>query len=277
MKLLRQTFCHIEGVGESIEKNRWKSSIISLEDLHDNAHLFFKGNKIDVIKKSARGSLRALEKGDRKFFFDKLPKNLKWRIVPQHCERVAYLDIETTGLSFPPRNCSTSISVVINGKLHQAHSKSQKKSLLAKVANESDLLVTYYGSCFDLPFLKSEFDFDPQIPHIDLCFWLRRHKLVGGLKKICQKTKEVPKRKTIGLDGFGAVTLWQEHLKGNSKALPTLLTYNAEDTTCLPILLKKAFQLETKSIKHLPFYDLNIGKIPKITTKADLPLIRSLF
>ena len=95
-------------------------------------------------------SAERLGTGDARFFADRLPPAEHWRVFPQF-RRVAYLDIETTGLSAstatsPPSRCTTaSVRTYVRG---------DNLDRLGEDLAGYRLLVTYNGKCFDVPFLR---------------------------------------------------------------------------------------------------------------------------
>jgi uncharacterized protein YprB with RNaseH-like and TPR domain len=94
-----------------------------------------------------------------------------------------------------------------------------------------DLLITFFGSAFDLPYLKATY---PRLildqPHIDLCFLAKRLGLRGGLKQIEPLAGIERSGSLRGLDGWDAVRLWNRWRYGHeTAALELLLAYNAAD------------------------------------------------
>ena len=131
-------------------------------------------------------------------------------------------------------------------------------------------MVTFNGLCFDLPFLRQEFDLELGMPHVDLRVWLRRHDLKGGLKAIQAALPEVHQRSSMDIDGFDAVRLWRMHKRGVPRALETLMTYNAEDSVCLQPLLYLAYARELEAHSHLRLQSLPEAPVlPAISTQVD--------
>ena len=87
-----------------------------------------------------------------------------------------------------------------------------------------ELVITFNGACFDLPFIKRCFP-GISLPkgHIDLRFVLKKMGLGGGLKKIEKDTGIIRSDEIEGVDGFEAVRLWQQYQWGDEKALSTLI------------------------------------------------------
>ena len=103
------------------------------------------------------------------------------------------------------------------------------------------LIVTFFGTGFDLPFLRNAYGLQfPQL-HIDLCFLFRALGYRGGLKAIEDRLGIIRAEDTQGLSGYDAVRLWNLWTHGNEEALDVLLAYNREDVINMQILLEWAF------------------------------------
>nr|AIF20709.1 Ammonia permease [uncultured marine group II/III euryarchaeote KM3_92_B07] len=199
----------------------------------------------------------ALEMKDAKFFATNLQSSMHWMLLKEFQEHVCYLDIETTGLyrDFD----KVTVVGIYDGHSFQnlVRGRGLSKKAIQKSLSGCKLLVTYYGSCFDLPFLQSEFyGIDLNIPHFDLCFGGRKVGLTGGLKKIERRLGISRDSSISSVDGFEAVTLWYSFQKGNEKSLKKLLDYCMADTINLskmaPLVFEKLNQLETSiRLDHL--------------------------
>lgn len=273
--MIRKTFTHIPGIGEKKEVELWNSGVTDWEHLYDDCSQFFGDKLSSKILKALEDSLRRYEKKDLHHFYSRLPRKHLWRLMPGHEKSTAFVDIETTGLTPPPRGKVTTISVLLDGKLYQAHEPKSKEKLVKKLEDESKLIVSYYGEVFDLPFLRKQYKRPLEKAHVDLCFALRRHGLTGGLKVVEKKAKIGFKRKSEGLDGFAAVVLWDMFEEGDRRALETLLAYNGEDTLVLQKLAQKLFSLESK-ISAANTDNLSFPKLPKILFKAHQSTIQKV-
>ena len=137
------------------------------------------------------------------------------------------------------------------------------------------ILITYNGSCFDLPFIRNYFGIAVDHIHIDLRYLLRSLGYSGGLKR-CEKSLGLDRAELNGVDGYFAVLLWREYKKrGNAKALETLLAYNMADTVNLETLMVQAFNMK---VSETPFHELRIPLPcpPCIPFKPDAALIDEL-
>jgi uncharacterized protein YprB with RNaseH-like and TPR domain len=114
-----------------------------------------------------------------------------------------------------------------------------KDDLLAALAR-TDVMYSYNGASFDLPFIAAKLDVDlaSVFRHRDLMYHCWRRNLWGGQKKV--EVQLGICRETAGMDGAHAVTLWNDYrLNGNPDALRTLLFYNAEDVRNLARIRRK--------------------------------------
>jgi uncharacterized protein YprB with RNaseH-like and TPR domain len=116
---------------------------------------------------------------------------------------------------------------VVQGRNHSASS-------LAEHRSEANLLATFNGKRFDVPFLETAFDRSIDLPHLDLMYPCRRLDLTGGLKPIEQELGI--DRDRPDLTGRDAVRLWRRYERGDTEALETLVSYNRDDTENLRAL-----------------------------------------
>lgn len=152
----------------------------------------------------------------------------------------AYLDIETTGLS--PFNCEITVIGIhlCRGKktrLVQMVGRDIDSGSLLEVLDGVDIIYTYNGSRFDLPFihLKYGVNLAELFDHRDLMYDCWRYNLKGGLKAVERQLGI--NRELKGVDGFEAVKLWWKYVDSfDLDALATLLAYNKEDVVNLKVL-----------------------------------------
>ncbi|MDX9802576.1 MAG: ribonuclease H-like domain-containing protein [Dehalococcoidales bacterium] len=156
----------------------------------------------------------------------------------------AYIDIETTGLS--PLSCSITVVGIYlvgsdGGQLVQLVGDNITRAGIEEAVCEVGTIYTYNGQRFDLPFIHDVLGLDLRKhcqTHRDLMFDCWRHNLYGGLKKV--EVKLGISRQIEGIGGLEAVLLWRRYQQyGDTRALHTLLKYNAEDVMNLKILKEK--------------------------------------
>jgi uncharacterized protein YprB with RNaseH-like and TPR domain len=257
--LLRETFVHIPGIGPSKERKLWDAGVRDWSAFRDPSP-----RAAEVLRRSEV----ALAENDLHWFYGMLPRSELWRLVPGNLKDAAFLDIETTGLGPPPQAESTTITFVFRGELFQEHERARKLRLIRDILSECSLIVSFFGEVFDVPFLEKEFGLEFRKAHVDLCFWLKRHGLKGGLKRIQKLFAEIPERDSMDIDGFDAVRLWKLHQRGVKGALDTLLTYNAEDTIVLEPLLMRAWELERAARPERGLPELRARRMPVVRTRV---------
>jgi hypothetical protein len=183
-----------------------------------------------------RDSVERLECRDFEFFAKSLPTSEHWRAFREFSDKVAYVDIETTGLS--PGSSYITVVGVYDGKEARTFVKGIDLDDILDIFPKYEYLVTFNGARFDLPFIKREF---PEIEfnqlHADLMYPLRRIKLSGGLKKIECELGISRAEETVGISGFDAVRLWHQYERGDEDALDLLLKYNREDIVNLKTII----------------------------------------
>jgi uncharacterized protein YprB with RNaseH-like and TPR domain len=155
----------------------------------------------------------------------------------------AYLDIETTGLS--PTECMITVvgMYICNGedtKVVQLVGKDITKDSLSSALEGVNVLHTYNGSRFDLPFIHGciGIDLNRMFPHRDLMYDCWKNNLYGGLKAVERQLGI--ERKLKDMNGWEAVKLWWKYVESfDLEALNKLLEYNKEDVVNLKTLKGK--------------------------------------
>ncbi|HMN68670.1 MAG TPA: ribonuclease H-like domain-containing protein [Bdellovibrionales bacterium] len=254
--MIENSFVHLPGIGHDTEARFWSSGVRDWNDLEQNLGTLFGHAKAVKIARALQECRAARESGELSYFQARLKGADMWRLIPDFFsngrrDEIAYLDIETTGLGFPPACASTTIAVLFKGKLEVEHVHERKRLLMHELERDAKLLVTFNGSTFDLPFLRREFKVDLRQPHVDMRYWLARLGRRGGLKKIQATFHDVPQRDYMDIDGFDAVRLWNLHRRAVPNALETLMTYNAEDTLVLEHLVHRCLTLEARRFPAL--------------------------
>ena len=160
--------------------------------------------------------------------------------------REAFLDIETTGLS--PSWCEiTVVGIHIfdggdTGFVQLVGEEITAEKLLTALEG-TQIIYTYNGSRFDLPFIRSRLGINlaELFTHCDLMYHCWRNDLHGGLKGV-ERQLGIPRR-LQEINGYQAVRLWWRYVNDyDQDALDTLLEYNKEDVINLKTLKELLFK-----------------------------------
>jgi len=262
--MLRSTFLHIPGIGPVTEKTIWSRNIYSWNDFMEKRRkVGLSGNLANRIEKWLRRSERALEKKDALFFSTRLSQRDLWRLYPEFKDRTAFLDIETTGLSF----CYDDITLIglYNGKDVKTFVQGQNLGDFESEIKKYSIIVTYNGTLFDLRFIREKLGQQLVPPvHIDLRFLLKRLGYTGGLKSVEKQMNICREEEVADLSGFDATVLWNRYVRGDDYALKSLVKYNLADIVNLKTMLELAYQrLHETLLGDSAEYEFDSG-VPKI-------------
>jgi uncharacterized protein YprB with RNaseH-like and TPR domain len=228
---VENSFIGVDGVGEQTERSIWEQGITHWDEFEPSVVGGKRGDRIDQFIRTSREYLDA---ADVAYFDRQFPSSEQWRLYETFDDRACFFDIETTGLD-EHRNQVTTVSLHQNGDTETlvAGDDLTAGNLRAAFA-DADLLVTFNGKRFDVPFLEANFDIDLQRPHLDLMYTAKKIGLSGGLKQV---EKDIGiERDRPDISGRDAVRLWREHERGQDGSLETLISYNREDTVNLRTL-----------------------------------------
>lgn len=246
--MLRNSFCHIPGIGLKSEQELWRAGVLDWNDVLNNGKISLPRMGYQALTNYVKKSMSHLERGDAAYFGRTLPKSETWRLFREFKDSMAYLDIETTGLGGGLDHITT-IAMYDGAKIrHYVYGRNLER-FIEDITNY-DVLVTYNGACFDVPFIERYFGVRLAQAHIDLRFVLKSLGYSGGLKG-CERQMGLDRKDLKGVDGYFAVLLWRDfEAKKNEKALETLIAYNVLDAVNLETLLTIAYN---KKIEQTPF------------------------
>jgi uncharacterized protein len=246
--MLHNTFVHLSGIGCIRERELWNRGILDwgrfLRALSD-------GLLRERVYRSAvptvHESLGAINKGDIGFFKTLLPEDEIWRVYPQFAKEALFLDIETTGFVAADHEV-TMIATLARGK-HALFVNGINLDEFPSYVAQFPLLVTFNGSQFDLPFLRTHFpDVSLDQSHIDLRFVLNSLGYEGGLKAVEYAFGIRRDPALQGVNGLEAARLWYRYRQGEHAALKMLALYNLTDAVDLAQLMTHAVALKTRQL-----------------------------
>jgi hypothetical protein len=240
--LLEHTFIHIPGIGPKTEQYLWKQGILTWTDFLDHKKPIFSPKRDALINRELEISLD--HRHDLLYFVNRLLPSDLWRIFEPFRDQAVYLDIETSG-GYQGLDEITVIGL-FDGRKVQTFVNGKNLDDFEEAINTYQLVITFNGSCFDLPYLRRWFKNISLPPaHIDLRFLLKKLGLRGGLKAIERQMGLIRDKEVEGLNGLDAVLLWKAYQWGDQTALERLILYNTMDI----VQLKPLMELSVREMK----------------------------
>jgi uncharacterized protein YprB with RNaseH-like and TPR domain len=237
--MIERTFVHLPHIGPRTEMNLWRRSILTWDDLEDHlnnwpGHPERRHRMVSRLRESREHRHQAA------FFHKYLPTGERWRLYREFQHSCAFLDIETTGVS---DTHEITVIGLYDGEHMYHFINGENLDEFEKAIEGYDLLVTFNGSRFDLPFIVNSFhNFHFRQAHIDLLHVARRLGHRGGLKSIEPLFGICRDPDIQEMSGYEAVILWQQHLRGDPDALKRLLLYNEADVVNLKTIMDIAWE-----------------------------------
>ncbi len=271
--MLQHTFCHVPGIGAKTEEKIWDSGVLAWSDFKEPYPSGFPQNKIRILENHLCQSIEQIDSNNPGYFTKRLPADQVWRLFPDFRDRVAYIDIETTGLEY--ENMITTIALY-DGLSIKWYVNGENLEEFQDDILEYSVIITYNGKCFDVPFIEKFFRIKMNHAHVDLRYVLSGLGFKGGLKG-CEIAMGIDRGDVKGIDGYFAVLLWNDYIKkSNRKALETLLAYNIEDVVNLEKLMVMAFNMK---LAHTPFnktHKIEDPKSPEIPFRVDMDTVERI-
>lgn len=234
---IENSFIPVRGVGEATERKLWRNGVTHWEEFEGSVVGSTRADRIEEFIVEAQTHL---DDGDACFFDEALPSGCRWRLYENFRSETCFFDIETTGLD-QHRDDVTTVSFHRDGDtttLVQGRDLTAER--LERQFADAELIVTFNGKRFDVPFLESSFDLDVDLPHVDLMYPCKQLGFDGGLKTVESDLGIERDRPDLG--GRDAVRLWHEYEAGDDGALETLVSYNRDDAVNLHSLMEQVQQ-----------------------------------
>lgn len=252
----------------------WADGVHSWQSVAEQSSGSMSGKRREQLTRHCAESIEQLAAGNARYFGSRLPASETWRMFPDFENRVAYLDIETTGLS-GDYDCVTTIALYDGRDIYHYVRGENLDEFADRIASYK-LLVTYNGKTFDVPFLRRHLGIPLPHAHIDLRYVLAGLGLTGGLKA-CERRLGFDRADLADIDGYFAVVLWNDYMRtGSRKTLDTLLAYNIADVVNLAGIMPLAYNMK---LRDTPFHEshvLPLPELPQIPFRADRATIDRL-
>jgi uncharacterized protein YprB with RNaseH-like and TPR domain/predicted nuclease with RNAse H fold len=277
---LERTFLHFPGVGPRTEAALWGAGVRTWNGLET---LLRRGVRSGALRRGRRSaqldptrgdptaamwlrsceeSSAALRQGEFGYFTDRLPLSEHWRVLTNRAADPLFLDIETTGLSHH-HNQVTVIGALFRGSFYQ-WVWPENLDGLRRLIIDAQVVVTYNGRRFDIPFLLRQLkEFPSPRAHVDLRYIADARGYSGGQKAVENSFALRRPAGVEGVDGFEAVSLWCETVYGQEQSLKRLLAYNRADVLMLQRL---ATRLSTDAAESTRRWS---GGLPRVRRGRD--------
>lgn len=233
--MIESTFLFLQGIGRTIERRLWEQDIPNWERFLDHRSIRgMSAARKELYDVDVTAALHHYASDHPRFFASCLKSRDQWRLYEWLRSRAVFLDIETAG---GPYGDVTVVGLFGKGRMVSlVRGDTLSEDRLCEEVSQYDLIVTFFGSGFDLPYLQAMFPrFRIDQPHLDLCFAAKQLGLRGGLKQIERMVGIERKGPLQGMDGWDAVRMWRRwrHSR-DTEALELLLAYNEAD--CVNLL-----------------------------------------
>jgi len=261
-------------VGAVTEKRLWTAGLLDWHQAGAAGSGDIPAKSLMRIAAGMAESCEHLDKNNPAYFADLLPAGEHWRFFPQFRKTAAFIDIETTGMDVFGAEITT--IALYDGRSIKYYVQGQNLEAFMGDIEQYNVIVTYNGKTFDVPFIERYFGIEMPHAHIDLRYVLKSLGYAGGLKR-CEKALGLDRGDLDGVDGFFAVLLWREYAQtGSVKALETLLAYNIEDVVNLETLMVLAYNMKLKDTPFRSTHALPMPGIPNIPFKPDRSTIERI-
>jgi uncharacterized protein YprB with RNaseH-like and TPR domain len=236
--MIEHMFIHIQGIGEKTERKLWKRGIHTWQHFLQYKGTIFSPGRDRFVKEELEASIS--QRHNIRFFQERLASTHIWRLFNAFRDRSAFLDIETSG-GYQGVDEITVIGLY-NGTQVQSYVNGKNLNDFEIAIAEYDLMITFNGTSFDVPFIRQWFPGISLPPaHIDLRFLLKKLGFTGGLKRIEKEVGLQRDPEIDDLDGYDAVMLWNAYQWGDHAALKRLIQYNTADIVNLKPLMELAY------------------------------------
>ncbi|MFH1243862.1 MAG: ribonuclease H-like domain-containing protein [Pseudomonadota bacterium] len=247
--MLDHTFIHIQGIGRKTEQRLWERGIRTWEHFLTCSETIFSPARDEMVRRELEASFEHRE--DILYFIGRLSSGDTWRMFDAFRKKAVYLDIETSG-GYQGIDEITVIGLY-NGDTVETFINGINLDEFEAAMAKYDLVITFSGSNFDLPFIRRWFPGIILPPaHIDLRFLMRGLGYRGGLKKIEKELGVVRNPEIDGMNGYDAVMLWIAYQWGDRNALEKLIQYNTADIVNLEHLMELGYrEMRARALSRL--------------------------
>jgi len=234
----------LKGISPATECALQRRGINQKKQLVTLADALFSPKQAIQVKNSYERLEKVQQIGLLDCMVNAFPCGHRIRVLHDYFQTVAFLDIETDGMSC--RAAITCISVLLNKQM-STFVRGINLDQFLEIWVKCGILVTFNGKRFDIPKILNEFNLSTIPAHIDLMDEAAHYGFRGGLKKITAKMGFIRREKNC-LSGSDAITNWNEYMEtGNEDARSRLISYNQDDVYALEWVYRKLLKLSLQN------------------------------
>ena len=253
--MLECSFIFLKGIGETTERCLWADGMTHWQQfLETSTALGIGPARKALYDREVAEAWDDFQSAQWRSVGRRFKTGHHWRLFEAFRKRTVFLDIETNGYPIGEGEITMVGLYGNNGMTTLVRHQNLTQDRLEDELSQYDLIVTFFGSGFDLPYLRASYPLlDLSHAHFDLCFAARRLGLRGGLKHIEAEVGLARSADLHGLDGWDAVNLWHAWQSGDERAGETLRKYNEADVRNLEPLAEYLYQ--ALRARHGPAHD----------------------
>ena len=253
--MLECSFIFLKGIGETTERRLWADGMTHWQQfLETSTALGIGPARKALYDREVAEAWDDFQSAQWRSVGRRFKTGHHWRLFEAFRKRTVFLDIETNGYPIGEGEITMVGLYGNNGMTTLVRHQNLTLDRLEDELSNYDLIVTFFGSGFDLPYLRASYPLlDLSHAHFDLCFAARRLGLRGGLKHIEAEVGLARSADLQGLDGWDAVNLWHAWQAGDERAGETLRKYNEADVRNLEPLAEHLYQ--ALRARHGPAHD----------------------
>ncbi len=286
--MLTSSFIFSKGMSEELERALWAHGLTSWELLRrhpEEGTVVLGSARCQRLLESVESAQKALAGRDLAWFRSTWPPRSRSlaRLWQGFCppERIALVDIETTGLT-PGYDQITVIGLADHATARafvagRPQPGDEALDAFRLAIRSYDLVVTFNGTSFDLPFIERHFrdaSFHIEQPHLDLMLFARSLGLGGGLKDMEKQLGIVRPQELQGMVGTEAIELWGRwRQKGELAAYQRLVSYCKTDCSNLAQFAQRLYRRRwtTCHAEHAKLVDFTRRSRASSSRSSSLP------
>ena len=206
--MIQNSFIQLPGIGKKKELSLWNNGVFSWRNYINNKKELGVQLNEDKSLLHIQKCISNLAKHQVGYFYNTLPSSEEWRLFREFKNHCLYLDIETNGGDLYSGFITTIAAYDGNEIKYYVNGKNLDDFIVDVF--DYEILITYNGKSFDIPFIENYFNTELNHAQIDLRYTLASLGFKGGLKN-CEQQLGIHRDCLDGVDGYFAIHLWNDY------------------------------------------------------------------